>query len=260
MRFLLFFLLPLNVHAFWDVLDEKEKRTPQPTECHDREQDRLWNRSGFGLYMKSQSEKNVSYPKDSVFTHSLKLSVVHLEKHGWTEEQVLSELDKVSAILAKCGIKLLSPHMVKSLPPLDDRGKEITSISVGGGRVAAREVEILSENSPQEAKPIIYFIKKFNNRPMGGTLYGEAWQSSQVNQGVAWENTALISHETQTPQVLKERGSSYSTTAHELGHILLNSGHTHGDEIMNEDSAKRKAVFSPAQCAQMKKSPLIKKL
>ena len=162
-------------------------------------------------------------------THRLNLHVVHLEGSGWEPTRFLDVLRQATAILSQCDIGIVGAEWVSlSTPPR----------YVDFSTPVARELAIAA----LVPRPAIYLVRKTLNRP--------AFQAEAIGRGNSrtrpeLADTVWITVGTRDPGI---------ALAHELAHVLMNSGE-HSDDpnnLMHGETTGSNTQLSAAQCERMR--------
>jgi hypothetical protein len=165
----------------------------------------------------------------STTTHHLNLSVVHLEGSGWEPARFLKVLRQATAILVQCDIGVRGAEWVSlSAPP---RYLDFST-------PVARELAVAAP----VRRPAIYLVRNTLNRP--------AFQAEAIGRGNSrtrpeLADTVWITVGTRDPGI---------ALAHELAHVLMNSGE-HSDEpdnLMRNETSGANTKLSAAQCERMR--------
>lgn len=162
-------------------------------------------------------------------SRTLRLSVVQLEGGGWTKERALDAVRETAAILAQCDIAVVRVEWIRlAVPPryLDF----FTPLS--------RE---LARLHPFD-RPVVYLVRETRNRP--------AFEAEAIGRGNSRSRPELAD----TVWMIAPVRDAGVALAHELAHVLMNSGE-HSDEpgnLMQEATTPGNDRLSPAQCAQMR--------
>ncbi len=160
----------------------------------------------------------------------LRLSLVRLEGSGWTRERSLTILRDAAGILAQCGVAM-------------DRA-EIHSLAAPNhldfSTPAARE---LARAHPVP-RPAVYLVRDTKSRP--------AFDAEAIGRGNSvtrpeLADTVWMTAATRDPGV---------ALAHELAHVLMDSGEHSGEEgnLMREDTSPRNVSLSGVQCARLRET------
>jgi hypothetical protein len=162
-------------------------------------------------------------------TDRLKLSVVHLDGSGWKPEPVLHALRQATAILSQCGVGIVGVEWVSLATP--PRYLDFST-------PLARELVRLHP----VAKPTIYLVRHTLNRP---AFHAEAIGRGNSRTRPELADTIWMTVGTRDPGI---------ALAHELAHVLMNSGE-HSDEpdnLMHAETSGANTALSASQCARMR--------
>jgi hypothetical protein len=162
-------------------------------------------------------------------THELRLTLAVLEGSGWSREAVVPLAKQAARILAQCDIALVSVELVTIAAPA-----RFLDYATPTARELARALPL--------ARPTVYFVADTRQRPaFDAEAIGRA--NSRTRPELA--DTVWFTRATRDPGI---------ALAHELVHVLMNSGE-HSDEegnLMREDTAPENVRLTPAQCARLR--------
>ena len=167
----------------------------------------------------------------SALTHRLNLNVVHLEGSGWEATRFLDVLRDATAILSQCDIGVVGVDWVSlSVPP---RYLDFST-------PVARELAVAAP----VRRPAIYLVRKTLNRP--------AFQAEAIGRG----NSRTRPELTDTVWITAGTRDPGIALAHELAHVLMNSGE-HSDDpnnLMHGETTGSNTQLSVTQCTQMRET------
>ena len=157
------------------------------------------------------------------------LAVVMLEGSGWTRVRADATLREAGDILAQCGVSLArSDPLVLQVPP------ELMDFSTPAARELARFHPV--------ARPAVYLVRDSRSRPAF-----EAEAIGRGNSGTRPEiaDTVWMTAATRDPGI---------ALAHELAHVLMDSGEHSSEEgnLMRDETSPRNTSLSAAQCARLR--------
>ena len=167
----------------------------------------------------------------AALTHRLKLNVVHLEGSGWEATQSLDVLREATAILSQCDIGIAGAEWVSlSVPP------RYLDFSTPTARELAVALPV--------RRPAIYLVRHTLNRP--------AFQAEAIGRGNSRTRPELID----TVWITAGTRDPGIALAHELAHVLMNSGE-HSDDpnnLMHGETTGSNTQISVTQCTQMRET------
>jgi hypothetical protein len=173
----------------------------------------------------------------STLTHRLTLSVVHLEGSGWEPARFLDVLRQAGEILSQCDIAVGGVEWVSlSTPP---RFLDFST-------PVARELAVAAP----VRRPAIYLVRNTLNRP--------AFQAEAIGRGNSRNRPELID----TVWITVGTRDPGIALAHELAHVLMNSGE-HSDEpdnLMRDETSGANTKLSVAQCERMRSTAIENRL
>ena len=200
-----------------------------------------WENSGF----KNVEYKEYAKNEFSGFTHALDLTLVNLRGSGWTEPLIKKTIKRVAEVYAQIGVKIENVKYFEVDPPY--------------GRVDISDEKDqdfdLAKLLPTNKRPVIFFIK---SNIEGDS--GFAWTKDNANPPLA--DIAFITYKVNSSDYIKKREKGYSTTAHEIAHILCECDHIEGTDynILSRYYARQNSSFNEEQIIAIKNSPLLRKL
>ena len=158
----------------------------------------------------------------------LTVNAVLVEDTGWQEDTVMAGITGAMAIFEQCGITsggIMLSH-VRTLPTMRD-------LFTPASRRLAAEVN--------PARPAVFFVARTRNDP---AFDAEAFGAGNTRTRMELRDTVWITRDTpDLPEAI----------AHELFHVLANSGEHSDDPInlMHEATAPGRRQLTAAQCAVM---------
>jgi hypothetical protein len=161
----------------------------------------------------------------------LRLTLALLEGAGWDAAPIEAALRQSAGILAQCGIALARAELVRIRAPARFR-----DFHVPASRELARALAL--------EKPTVYFVADTRQRP--------AFDAEAIGWSNGRSRPELIDTVWITRAIL-DLGDVGVTVAHELAHILMDSGE-HSIEpgnLMNEDTAPGNTRLSADQCNRL---------
>lgn len=168
-------------------------------------------------------------PANAETAAKLHLTLATLEGTGWDDDRIVNAVREAGSILAQCGISLESAEMVRIQAP--DRYRDF---STPVSRELARAVSL--------PKPVIWFVRDTRQRP--------AFDAEAIGRG----NSRTRPELTDTVWVTLGTKDLAIAAAHELAHVLMNSGE-HSDEpgnLMREETAPTNTALSLEQCTLLR--------
>lgn len=247
-----------------------------------------WHQAGF---------RNVTvdaYPVESLygqvkptqFTHGMDLTLVLFRGTGWDKSEIQSRYGRVAQIYAQCGVKISRLNYVEA-----DPYQGITVVDNSGRRDDLK----IAQATPDTPRPVVYMLEHGQNEHRvsqvayswrNGSTHNYTPDKSEVPLEPALMNTAWITHSYKKSMVtaaeIKSKAHEivegvpfgadggpltivrpeYSVEAHELGHILTNSGHYEGKGMNFLYGSERLAndKINASQCEAIRRHPLVKPL
>jgi hypothetical protein len=162
------------------------------------------------------------------YTYRLRLAVVLLEESGWTRGRAVAAVLQASPVFGRCGIALdrVEFHVIAVPPSHLDFSTPV-----------ARE---LARAYPVE-RPTAYLVRDTRSRPAF-----DAEAIGRGNSGTRPEiaDTVWITAAARDPGIV---------LAHELAHVLMDSGEHSEDEgnLMRDETSQKNRKLSAAQCTRL---------
>jgi hypothetical protein len=159
---------------------------------------------------------------------ALPLTVVILEGSGWTGARAEAALREAGAILAQCGI---------ALEPAASVTLQVSPGLLDFSTPTARE---LARTHPT-ARPTVYLVRDTKSRP--------AFEAEAIGRG----NSAARPEIADTVWMTSGVRDPGVALAHELAHVLMDSGEHSEDEgnLMRDETSQKNRKLSAAQCTRL---------
>jgi len=174
-------------------------------------------------------EHELPYAGAAPSTHRLQLDLIVFRDTSWEPEGILAAVREAAAILAQCGIRLERAELYR----FEGGDPGLRYLSTPVSRALVRRV--------RPAKPAVFFVRDTRHVPaFDAEAFGTGNTATRPELVFTVWMTAWIRD---LPRAL----------AHELGHVLLDSG-KHWIEpgnLMREEAAPGSARLTPEQCASM---------
>lgn len=159
-----------------------------------------------------------------------RLTLVRLEGSGWTHERSLAVVREAGAILVQCGVALERVKIQSVAAP------NHLDFSTPAARELARAHPV--------AKPAVYLVRDTKSRPaFDAEAIGRG--NSRTRPEIA--DTVWMTAATRDPGI---------ALAHELAHVLMDSGEHSEDEgnLMREETSPRNTTLDAAQCERLRET------
>jgi hypothetical protein len=163
--------------------------------------------------------------------HRLRLTLAYLKDGSWNREDIVAAIAQSSSILGQCAIALERAELV-----LINAEERFRNFYTPFSRELARALPL--------ARPTIYFVSGTRQRP--------AFEAEAIGRG----NSASRPELRDTVWVIRSARDLGVTLAHELAHVLMDSGE-HVEEqgnLMREDTTPQNTRLSDAQCARLRET------
>lgn len=160
----------------------------------------------------------------------LRLTLVRLEGSGWTRERSLAVVREAGAILVQCGVALERVKIQSVAAP------NHLDFSTPAARELARAHPV--------AKPAVYLVRDTKSRP---AFDAEAIGRGNSRSRPEIADTVWMTAATRDPGI---------ALAHELAHVLMDSGEHSEDEgnLMREETSPRNTALDAAQCERLRET------
>lgn len=210
---------------------------------------RRWIQAGFkNAVVESWS---LDLPSESKFTHELEITTVLFRGANWTKADVQSRFKRLSGVYSQCGIKVQKVNFVESDAP--NGWIDVDGITRKDGDIESQ----ITKSLPVSERPIFFYVRSSKD-VQSAYAQPEYWVSSSSPA----LNTVWVTSESKSREKNGLYNSSYSTEAHELGHVLLDSGHVkdESENFLANSFDKLNAKITQEQCNTMKKNKLVRPL
>jgi hypothetical protein len=161
-------------------------------------------------------------------THRMRLAVVLLDGGGWTRGQAVAAVLQASPILGQCGVAFehVDIHVI-GVP------ESHLDFSTPAARELARAYSV--------PRPAVYLVRDTKSRP--------AFEAEAVGRG----NSAARPEIADTVWITAGVRDPGVALAHELAHVLMDSGEHSGDEgnLMRDETSQKNRRLSAAQCTRL---------
>ena len=162
------------------------------------------------------------------YSDRMRLAVVLLDGGGWTRGQAMVAVLQASPILGQCGV---------AFENVDFHVIEVPASHLDFSTPAARELA----RAYSVPRPAVYLVRDTKSRP--------AFEAEAVGRG----NSASRPEIADTVWITAGVRDPGVALAHELAHVLLDSGEHSEDEgnLMRDETSQRNRRLSAAQCARL---------
>lgn len=179
-------------------------------------------------------------------THWFEATFVVFRETRWQAEAVLKRARRSAEIYRQCGIEFRAVKLVVSDAPW-------CFIDVGWTSLRDRKI---AEATPATAsRPYVYFIRN----DLDG-YYAYAWRKGLAPHAALRDTTWISRPIEEDLDFNSSVDPSYEPLAHELGHLIGDSGHTDDTEknLMGEQTEYLNDSLTTEQCLRFKKSDLVR--
>ena len=168
-------------------------------------------------------------PDRAEATHELRLALYGFTGTRWSPEQIFAAAREGSKLLEQCGVAVLSVEL-KML----DTPRPFRYYDTPASRELLRRIEV--------ARPAVFFVEDTLNNP--------AFDAEAIGR----ENAVNRPELTDTIWIAYEARDLPQTFAHELVHVLSNSGEhsTEPGNLMRATTSWRNTRLTEAQCARLR--------
>ncbi len=186
-----------------------------------------------------------AYSAPLISQKAIDLTLVYLEDSAWSFKNVLSTLEGAQSVWESCGIALANIELIKIRNLVGHEGIRPEMEHDGGAGGEFDFMRKLLELHPNLKRPIVIFFddhKKNPNKSEWGA--GEA-RNKNYTKGLVNEDTIWMTH-----NAFNYYQPADVVLAHEIGHVILNSGHeyTKEDNLMHGYYTKLSPVVTDDQC------------
>ena len=163
----------------------------------------------------------------------LRLTAAYLDDTGWNAADIRPIIEQSARILAQCNLGLTEVALVRIGAPAAYRDYATRS-----ARELVRALAL--------AKPTVYFVADTRQRP---AFDAEAIGRGNSRTRPELADTVWVTRATRDPGV---------AVAHELAHVLMDSGEhsSEEDNLMRDETAAQNVRLSPSQCARLRSRAL----
>jgi len=201
-----------------------------------------WNQTPYTNPVIEVLPLDLFYGNQATHTREFKFTAIFFRDSGWTRDILIKRIRKLARVYAQCRIRMNPIHLIKV-----DAPDGILDFEHDGRGFVNRKVTktYYAKFLPQIYRPAQLFIRSFTNGTTGTSARDE-WAKGTVLTNLTW-----VSFKTQSPEYIAKRHPRYVVEAHEVGHLLTNSGHTYSNEpnIMNAKGGDlRTDRFNRQQC------------
>ena len=200
------------------------------------------------------------------FEYLLPVNVIEFKKSRWSQKNISDNFEEAAEVLAQCGVKLdirsetISSRNAEVTFDLEGYSDPSEPHDLNGALAISKELAKINVMN-------IFFIESFDADFRSITATSMPLMRIKFPDQSVTENTVWITEQIETNRHLQANAggnnSGYSAVAHEMGHVLLNSGHVtehYVFNLMHESASNLNGRLTQEQCAQIKKSKLLVKL
>lgn len=165
------------------------------------------------------------------------LTAIVIEDTGWQTTDVQQALTQALPILAQCGI---APQRIKLV--------HVATPAVYRDLAPQAARQLAAQLAP--TRPALFFVRNTRMRP--------AFEAEAFGPGNTRTRPELVN----TVWVTRSAPDLPETLAHELFHVIANSGEHSGDEtnLMYDNTAPGRRKLTPAQCTKLREAGLKNRL
>jgi len=163
------------------------------------------------------------------YTHRMRLAIVLLEGGGWTRQGAVLALLQAVPILGQCGVALERVELFVLEVPASH-----LDFSTAAARELARAYSV--------PRPAVYLVRDTRSRP--------AFEAEAIGRGNSASRPEIADTVWMTSGV-RDPGVAL---AHELAHVLMDSGEHSGEEgnLMRDETSLKNRRLSAAQCTRLR--------
>ena len=200
-----------------------------------------WTARGF----KNVVVENATFAAPTVkLRHAFPLHIVISRQTAWDRAKVLARIARVREIYEQCQMTADPVQLVTVDPPMGYTD-----------RTPPHDAD-MADMLPKGVKPTLFFL----TGPGSGEAYGDDFAPGSARKNLIW--TAWLGEDIESQAYKAARDASYEPVAHEIAHMLCNCGHVEDGSrnILASDAGLVNDRIAPAQCAQFRRSILVKEL
>jgi len=164
-------------------------------------------------------------------THAMSLRLAYFTEGGWSPETITAAVAPAAAILAQCGVAVERAELLRI-----DAPERLRIFFTPVSRELARALPL--------DKPTVYFAAGTRQRP--------AFDAEAIGHGNSRTRPELA----HTVWIIPGARDLSVTLAHELAHVLMDSGE-HSDEtdnLMRDETAPANVRLTELQCSRLREA------
>jgi len=190
-------------------------------------------------------------------TDGIDLTLVRARGTDWTPDRLLDSVPGIAEIYAQCDMVF---HAVDYVAVTPKDGDSFIKHVYDGDRLRALSgpMTAIAHTVTQLSRPELFFIGDWDHDSQ--TTLAFAFYNP-VNDRIS---SGLTSTGWMHPKILRRRGDAKSVTAqvaaHELGHILLRSGHVREPDNLMYPTYPSGTRLTAKQCVQIRRSRLVRQV
>lgn len=185
-----------------------------------------------------QEQRTIRLPVSSPPpAYELHLTAAYLEGAGWSADEIRPLIAQSARILAQCDLGLTELTLLRIGAP-----ERFRDYATGTARELARALSL--------AKPTLYFVADTRQRP---AFDAEAIGRGNSRTRPELADTVWVTRATRDPGI---------ALAHELAHVLMNSGEHSAEEgnLMRDETTPLNVHLSATQCERLRSNALEERL
>ncbi|MGE4133772.1 MAG: hypothetical protein AB7F86_19195 [Bdellovibrionales bacterium] len=197
--------------------------------------------------------------------YRLPLKIYNLSPANWSRQDLRFQLSEVNRIFAQCGVQVdqITLDTIETAD-LNRKNWDVPDIlKMVDTLIGWREFD--------QSVVTLFFVQgvvgRLDKLTSTGIAFHPAWTRApkdvenfaDLNVYMA-NGTAWITAQIKNPEYQSWVGPGYNTTAHEIAHVVLDSGHVEGQEVSNLLSGHRgrNDKLTETQCLRMRQSRYVK--
>lgn len=219
-----------------------------------------FTQNGFANVAVSRLSRDVLYPASASATPEaprLNLTILLIRETGWTPAQAIAHVKEIARTYnsESCRILLGDVLLVEADPYLGY--KDIDWASIYPAPANARDVQIARQVPAEAPRPVIGLMRS-------SAQGSSAWANPRhrIKPEIApLLNFTWITAKVNSEEYKKRLPAGYNPVAHELAHLLGDTGHNDFPEpnILHDDFNKINDRILPSQCETFLRSPLLRR-
>jgi hypothetical protein len=193
-------------------------------------------------------------------THFMNISFLLFRKAGWTKEIVVSHLRQIARIYNtdECRILVEKAYIAEINPIPGSLDIDVATVYSQTSKISGADLRLAKKLPPELPRPVIGLLRNTYDQTMDA--YSGAQYAVENSFRKPLLNTSWVANFVNTPTYISHIPKGYDVIAHELAHLLGNTGHNLSikPNILNDDVYYINDKILPEQCEEFVQSPLVR--